>query len=112
MTPPAREPIIDFIPEFPEHRPLGKAWVRWWKETWGWLGHTIRPTEMALPDPLRIVARPGPPEAPADLGERLSAASSLVSAAEGRLDTVRGKATSLLGFVALLTPVLSWWLLT
>ncbi|MFO0802847.1 MAG: hypothetical protein U0791_06955 [Gemmataceae bacterium] len=35
-----------------------------------------------------------------------------MDAASGRLDTVRGKATSLLGFVALLTPILSWWLLT
>lgn len=112
MTPPQREPLLDYVPEFPEHRPLGKAWVRWWKETWGWLVHTVRPTEMELPDPAKRIARPAETEPRADLKERLAAAKSLVDTAEKRLDTVRGKATSLLGFVALLTPILSWWLLT
>jgi Fe-S cluster assembly iron-binding protein IscA len=112
VTPPQREPILDYIPEFPEHRPFRKAWGRWWKETWAWLKHTVRPTEMELPDPVKRVARPAETDPPADLKERLAAAKALVDSAEKRLDTVRGKATSLLGFVALLTPILSWWLLT
>ena len=112
MIPPDRNPLLDFIPDFPKHRTLREAWRRWWGETWGWMVHTLRPTESELPPPVRGLAPPAGGEPPEDLGERLAAAKALVDSADKRLDTVRSKATSLLGFTALLTPVLSWWLLT
>jgi len=68
---------------------------------------------MFLPAPAREVVRPrASVKAPKDLKERLAVAKGLVDLAEKRLDTVRSKATSLGGFVAILTPILSWWLLT
>lgn len=112
MTDPPRVPLLDYIPGYPERRSVRRAMIRWWKETWGWLKHTVAPTEMGLPPPARRVEPPEDATPPADVKERLAAAKGLVDSAEKRLDTVRSKATSLLGFVALLTPILSWWLAT
>lgn len=112
MTDPPHLPILDHVPGFPERQPLWKAWKRWWRETWWYLRHTLTPTENYLPPPAKSITPPAGGDPPADLKERLAAAKAVVDAAEKRLDTVRGKATSLLGFVSLATPVLSWWLLS
>jgi len=113
VTTPQRLPVLDYLPGYPEPLPLRKAWRRWWRETCWFLRHTLTPTETQLPSPARSVAAPAIAEAPpADLKERLAAAKDLVDSAEARLVTVRTKATNLLGFVALVTPLVSWWLLS
>jgi Fe-S cluster assembly iron-binding protein IscA len=112
LTEPPRLPVLDHVPGYPERQPLWKAWKRWWRDTWWYLRHTLTPTENYLPPPAKSIAPAAGGEPPTDLKERLAAAKAVVDAAEKRLDTVRGKATSLLGFVSLATPVLSWWLLS
>lgn len=112
MTAQKPHPALEYIPDFPHQQPLSKAVRRWCRETWWFVVHTITPTETTLPEPTRVVTQPADLTPPTDLKERLAAAKAIVDSAEARLNTVRSKATSLLGFVALVIPLVSWWLLS
>jgi Fe-S cluster assembly iron-binding protein IscA len=112
MTAEKSHPVLEFVPGFPQRQTLLKAFSRWWRDTCWFVRHTITPTETLLPDPARSIAQPADLAAPADLKERLAAAKGIVDAAEARLNTVRAKAINLLGFVALVIPLVSWWLLS
>ena len=112
MTAQKPHPILEYLPGFPQPQPLKKALRKWWSDTCWFVWHTITPAETVLPEPARSVAQPADATPPTDLKKRLAAGKALVDSAEARLNTVRAKATSLLGFVALVTPVVSWWLLS
>jgi Fe-S cluster assembly iron-binding protein IscA len=112
VTAQTRLPMLDFLPGYPNRLSFREARNAWWSETKWFLRHTLTPTKTQLPDPERSITLDSNVEQPPDLKERLSAAKSLVDSAEARLNTVRAKATSLLGFVAIVTPIVSWWLLS
>jgi hypothetical protein len=107
-----REPVLDFIPDYPRNESLRKAWSRWWRETWWFLRHTLTPVEKELPAPVREVTLPDPPLAADALKESLESMRKLVDSAESRAALLRTKASSLLGIVALVTPLVSWWLVS
>lgn len=108
-------PHLEFVPGFPKRLSFWEAIKKWFSETKHFIGHTIQPTERFLPKPTRSAEAADP--------ERLSIENTqaeayaevvrrLVQSAEERLDTVRAKGNSLLGFVTLVTPVFAWWLLS
>jgi hypothetical protein len=110
MTSSQRDPILDFVPEFPRTESLHQAWCRWWRELWWFTKHILTPVEKTLPRPKRKIEPPEKALSAEELKAGLESARKLVESAEARATLLRTKATALLTIVSIVTPLLSWWL--
>lgn len=106
--PEEKAPILFYISKPPKPKPFGKFLKDWFIETKDRFLFLLQPTEMVLPEPEKKLLVSTESVSPVDIKERLSYAKTLVDAAEKRLETVRTKANSLLGFVSFLSSVMSW----
>lgn len=119
MSQPTRPAFLDLVPGFPEKVPFTTAIVKWWKETYYFIGHTWTPSKPFLPEPAKRLALPDPKNLTFQGGEPsattlayVGSVREFVKAAEARLTTIRTKGSGLLGFVTLVTPLFAWWLVS